>query len=174
MTARDAGRGVVLVAVLVAVYLVAIRPTRVAFVDHVGMPLFGAGEEVEAGRVTLEADETVVLAMGPGVDERGRAASALFKTPLGDRPMLGVLALAFLYPRRRWWLALAGTALAEGIFTTVFFAAGTHGVGGAFVAHRVTQAVLNDTIPLAVPALVFLLDQTGYLDGPTLEDAEQS
>lgn len=168
--------GAALVGVLVVVYLVAIRPARVLFLEEAAVPLFAAGDEVEAGRVELVPDQTVVLARGPGVDERGRSDSALFKTPLGDRPMLGVLALAFLYPSRRWWLALAATALAEGVLTTAFFAAGTHGVPHAFVLHRVTQAVFNDTIPLAMPALIFLFDRAGMIaaDEPAAGRAQAS
>lgn len=152
-----------LVLVLVLAYVVAIRPARVAFLQHVAVPTFARGEAVVDGRIALVPDQTVVMATGIGVDQGDGEGEALFKTPLGDRPMLGVLALAFLYPRRRWWLALAGTALAEGVITTVCFAAGTAGIPGAFVAHRVAQAVLNDTIPLAFPALLFLLDRSGYL-----------
>lgn len=163
MSGRHLGRRLGLVAAIAAVYLVAVRPARVAYLDHVAVPLFARGAEVEAGQIRLQTDRTVVTASGPGVDERRGADSALFKTPLGDRPMLGVLALAALYPGRRWWLVLAGTALLEGALTTAFFSAGTAGVPGAFVAHRVAQAVLNDTIPLVLPALVFLLDRAGYL-----------
>ena len=155
--------GLALVGVIAVAYFVAIRPARVAFLEHVATPLFERGEGVQSGRITLIPDGTVVLATGVGVDARDGEGEALFKTPLGDRPMLGVLALAFLYPGRRWWALLAATALAEGVITTICFAAGSAGVAGAFVAHRVAQAVLNDTIPLAMPALVFLLDQAGYL-----------
>lgn len=152
-----------LVGVLALAYVVAVRPARVAFLEHVATPLFARGEAVRSGRITLQPDQTVVLATGNGVDARDGEGEALFKTPLGDRPMLGVLALAFLYPGRRWWALLAGTALAEGVITTACFAAGSDGAAGAFVAHRVAQAVLNDTLPLAMPALIFLLDRAGYL-----------
>ena len=155
-----------LVLALVSVYLVGIRPARVAFTSGVAMPLFSDGSAVRSGEVTLTPDETVVLATGLGVDQRDGQGEALFKTPLGDRPMLGVLALAFLYPRRRWWALLAATALAEGVVTTICFAAGSDGISGAFVAHRIAQAVLNDTLPLAMPPLIFLLDRAGMLEGP--------
>ena len=155
-----------LVLAIVLVYLVAIRPARVAFTDGVALPLFSEGSAVRSGEITLTPDATVVLAVGDGVDERDGEGEALFKTPLGDRPMAGVLALAFLFPRRRWWLVLAGTALAEGVITTVCFAAGTDGVAGAFVGHRVAQAVLNDTLPMAMPALIYLLSRSGYLAEP--------
>lgn len=174
MTERwDIGRNLLLrvglVAAIVVVYLIAVRPARIVFLEHVATPLFASGGAVEDGSIRLEPDLTVVTASGPGVDERGLNDSALFKTPLGDRPMLGVLVLAALYPRKRWWLVLAGTALLEGGLTTAFFAAGTNGVSGAFVAHRVTQAVLNDTIPLVLPALLFLLDRSGFLSGEVTE-----
>ena len=152
-----------LVALIAAAYWVAVRPARVLFLDRVAVPLFASGGEVRSGRIRLDVDRTVVMASGPGVDARSRTDEALYKTPLGDRPMLGVLVLALLYPRRRWWLALAATALVEGVVTTACFSAGTHGVAGGFVAHRVAQAVLNDTLPLTVPALLFLLDRAGYL-----------
>ncbi|HEX8299998.1 MAG TPA: hypothetical protein VF594_12620 [Rubricoccaceae bacterium] len=152
-----------LVGLVVAAYWTAVRPARVLFLEHVAVPLFASGAEVMSGRIRLDADRTVVLASGPGVDERSLADEALYKTPLGDRPMLGVLVLAMLYPRRRWWLALAATALAEGVVTTACFSAGTHGVAYGFVVHRIAQAVLNDTLPLTVPALLFLLDRAGFL-----------
>ncbi len=163
-----------LVAVLAVVYLIAVRPARVAFLEHVATPLFAQGDEVQAGRITLTPDRTVVMARGDDVDGRVGEGEALFKTPLGDRPMLGVLALAFLFPSRRWWLVLAGTALAEGVITTVCFTAGTHGVPGAFVGHRVAQAVLNDTLPLAMPALLYLLGRSGYLEPAVDSEVNQA
>lgn len=152
-----------LVALVAAGYWLAVRPLRVLFLEGVAVPTFASGSEVRNGRIRLDVDRTVVTAVGPGVDERSRSDEALYKTPLGDRPMLGVLVLALLFPRRRWWAVLAATALVEGVVTTACFSAGTHGVAGGFVAHRVAQAVLNDTLPLTVPALLFLLGRAGYL-----------
>lgn len=141
--------------VVVALYYGLWRPMRVAFVQTWAYPSFA---EAAIPGVRLVPHPTAVEAYAAGRPDR-----LIYKSPSGDRTFLGMLAFAFLFPRRPYWAWLWGVNLVLGLVATWFFYLGVGGADWGFAAFSIVQGAFVDTLSLAVPPLLYLLDRSGYV-----------
>ena len=156
----------VLAALLLAVYLVALRPARLWTAAHVARPLFEAVDTPRARAFVVAMTPTrpdAVFAVPrdrfDGRDLRQLAREggvAEWAAPVGVLFLLPAMFLVAVFPTRPFWVVLLGYHVAVGVLSTAVFAVGLGWFEPAFRVYLFTRTYLTESVSLVVPLLLYL------------------
>ena len=177
--------GALFAGLLLAFYVVALRPARLWTAAHVARPLF---EAVETPRAS-----GFVLAVSPGRPDAvyavprdradGRDAQQLereggvaeWAAPVGVLFILPAMFLLAAFPARLFWLGLLGYHVAVGAVSMGVFAVGLGWFDPAFAMYTFARTYLTESVSLVVPLLLYLAARgTGPLAGEAPAVAERA
>lgn len=161
--------GVAFAFVLLAVYVVALRPAREALAQHVAYPVFASIETersqqfdvVQPGR---RAEAVFVLPVGAETDDD----RIVWAAPAGVIFLLPAMFLIVAFPSKPYWLYLLAYHAVLGITTIALFALGIGWSAAAFDVQQFARTYVSEGVSLTVPLLLFL---AGKADEIRREDA---
>jgi len=152
---------------LLAFYLVALRPARLWTAAHVARPLFEAvdtprarGYVVSVSPARPDAVYAVPRDVSDGRDPqqlaRESSGVAEWAAPVGVLFLLPAMFLLVSFPTRPFWLVLLGYHVAVGVLSTAVFAVGLGWFEPAFRVYLFTRTYLTESVSLVVPLLLYL------------------
>ena len=154
--------GALFAVLLAVVYMVAVRPARVALGQEVAFPLFASVETERSAGFEVTTTPQVpgaVLAvpLDPALkDQEQVAGTALWSPPAGALWVFPAMFLLFTFPTRPYWLWLLGYHLAIGLVAALVFAIGIGYAEPAFALYTFSRTYMTETVSLAIPLLLWL------------------
>ena len=148
--------GLVMAGLLLASYLIVLRPAREWTTQHVAYPVFAAVDTPRAQTFTVAIPDRrpeAVFAIPEGAGEESRIVWA---APAGVIFLLPAMFLIAAFPLRRYWLWLLAYHVGLGATTLVFFALGLGWIPAAFDLHQFARTYVSEGVSLTVPLLLFL------------------
>ena len=149
--------GTLFAALLVVAYLVALRPAREVFAQHVAYPIFASIDTPRSAQfdvVQPERRPEAVFVLPRGArDEQG---VIVWAAPVGVIFLLPAMFLVVAFPTRPYWLYLLAYHLVLGLSTIALFGLGIGWIPAAFNVHQFARTYVSEGISLTVPLLLYL------------------
>lgn len=174
--------GALFAVLLFGAYLVAIRPAREAFAQHVAYPVFASVDTPRSQGfdvVQPQRRPEAVFVVPAGTDPEDNPI--VWASPAGVIFLLPALFLIVAFPSRPYWLYLLAYHLVLGLGTIVLFALAIGWMPVAFDFHQFARTYVSEGVSLTVPLLLYLAGKAGEIrreDAPVLDrqsvQAEQS
>ncbi len=163
-------RGIGLAVLLLAVYVVALRPARLWVSAHLAAPALQQIDTPRARTLALvriaRRPHCPIPLPGPGltpdVSDAGLqgveqdAEPPPWAAPVGVIFLLPAMFLAALFPSRPYWAYLLAYHVVLGLTSFLVFAAGVAWWAPAFGVYTFARTYLAETVSLAVPLLLAL------------------
>lgn len=158
--------GLALAAVLLGIYVIAVRPARLWIAEAVVLPTLAALDTPRAGTFTVvqtprrpDAVWAVPNRLGADAEEAiqdHRSEVAEWAAPVGVIFLLPALFLIAAFPTKPYWLYLLAYHLALGVVSFGVFAVGVGWFEPAFALYTFSRTYLAETVSLVVPVLLVL------------------
>ena len=147
--------GFAFAALLLAAYVVVLRPAREAIAQHIAYPIFAAVDTPRSAQFDVvqgRSEAVFVLPAGSVTDEE----PIIWAAPAGVIFLLPAMFLLVAFPTRPYWLYLLAYHLVLGLSTVVLFALGIGWIPAAFNLHQFARTYVSEGISLTIPLLLFL------------------
>ena len=150
---------------LLAAYVLAIRPTREATARHVVAPILQSVDTPRARTFDVavprgRAEAVFAVPKAGTLDDK-----VVWAAPAGVIFLLPAMFLLVAFPTRPYWLWLLGYHLALGVTTTLIFAVGLGWWPVAFDIQQFARTYISESVSLTVPLLLFLAGKAKELRG---------
>ncbi len=165
--------GVFLAGLLFVSYIVAIRPAREAFAQHVAYPVFAA-VDTERSRtldvVQPERRAEAVFVLPKGEELAPNIKGIVWAAPAGVIFLMPAMFLIVAFPTRPYWFYLLGYHAVLGLGTIALFALGIGWFPSFFDVHEFARTYVSEGVSLTVPLLLFLAGKAQEIRAEDLED----
>ncbi|OZC02468.1 hypothetical protein [Rubricoccus marinus] len=151
--------GLLFAGLLFVSYLVAIRPAREVFAQHVAYPVFAAidtprSRAFDVVQPERRAEAVFVLPRGEELDPN--IEGIVWAAPAGIIFLLPAMFLIVAFPTRPYWLYLLAYHAVLGLGTVALFALAIGWFASFFDVHEFARTYVSEGVSLTVPLLLFL------------------